>query len=271
MTQAILARAEGNPLFLEELTRAVLEQGEAPAAAAVPETLQGVLLARIDRLPPGARRALQLAAVVGRDCPLPLLEALWEGEPTALAPALVRLVEAELLYPQGVPPEAEYRFKHALIQEAAYQTLLQGPRQQAHQRIAQVLEARIPRDRRETQPELLAHHYTAAGLARPGHAVLAAGRPACPRALGQRGSDQHLTTGPGAARHPAGDPGARPAGAHLQLALGPALMATKGQAAPEVEQTYARARALCAQVGDTPQLSRRCGAYVGSIATGGRY
>ena len=97
--------------------------------------------------------------------------------------ALTQLVAAELLYQRGLPPQARYRFKHALIQEAAYAALLRSTRRQYHQQIAQVLEERFP-ETRETQPELLAHHYTEAGVHRAGHSLLAAGGPAGYRALG---------------------------------------------------------------------------------------
>ena len=144
-------------------------------------------------------------------------------------------------------------FKHALIQDAAYQSLLRSTRQQYHQRIAQVLEAQFP-EIVETQPELLAHHYTEAGLHGAGHCLLAAGGAAGPRALGQSGSDQHLTKGLELLATLPETPERAQQELDLQIALGPALMATKGYAAPEVEQTYARARALCQQVGETPQL-----------------
>jgi DNA-binding NtrC family response regulator len=253
VTQAILARAEGNPLFLEELTRAVLEQGEAPAAAAVPETLQGVLLARIDRLPAGARRALQLAAVVGRDCALALLESLWEGDPTALASALARLVESELLHAQGVPPVTGYRFKHALIQEAAYQTLPQGARQQAHQRVAWVLAAHVP-ESSEGRPERLAYHYTAAGL----HAQAVpywqqAGQRAIERSAHIEAMS-HLTTGLEVLKTLPDTLERTRQELTLQITLGSTLMATKGYAAQEVAHAYGRARELCLLAGETPEI-----------------
>jgi len=253
VTQAILARAEGNPLFLEELTRAVLEEGAAPAARTVPDTLQGVLLARIDRLPVDAKRALQLAAVVDRDCALPLLEALWEGAAAALLPALARLVEAELLYPQGLPSEAGYRFKHALIQEAAYQTLPQGPRQQAHQRIAQVLAEHFP-DTVATRPELLAHHYMEAGLdAQAISYWQQAGQRAIERSANVE-AISHLTKGLELLKILPETPERAQRELTLLLALGSPLLMIKGHAAPEVEHTYSRARELCQQVGESPHL-----------------
>src|SRR5262249_34997269 len=164
-----------------------------------------------------------------------------------------QLVEAEFLYQRGLPPQATYRFKHALIQEEAYQSLLRSIRQQYHQRIAQVLETQFS-DTAETQPALVAHHYTEARLMeqaipywqRAGQQALQ--RSANPEAI------QHLTAGlellatlPETQTHLQQE-------LDLRIALGPALIATKGRAAQEVEQTYARARALCEQVGETPQL-----------------
>jgi predicted ATPase len=158
-----------------------------------------------------------------------------------------------LLYQRGLPPQATYLFKHTLIQDAAYQSLLKSTRQQYHQRVAQVLEAQFP-DIAETQPELLAHHYTEAGLSaqaipywqRAGERSLQ--RSANPEAV------QHLTTGLALLATLPDTPARAQQELDLQIALGPALIATKGMAAPEVEQTYTRARALCAHVGDTPQL-----------------
>jgi predicted ATPase len=162
-------------------------------------------------------------------------------------------VEAEFLYQQGLPPQATYRFKHALIQEAAYQSLLRSTRQRHHQHIAQVLEAQFP-ELCATQPELLAQHYTEAGL-------LAQAIPYWQRA-GQHANERsahveaisHLTQGlallqslPETVEHTQWE-------LALQMALGPALLATKGYGAPEVEATYTRARVLCQKVGETPQL-----------------
>jgi predicted ATPase len=162
---------------------------------------------------------------------------------------LQQLVEAEFLYQQGLPPQATYRFKHALIQDAAYQSLLRSTRQQYHQRIVQVLEARFP-TLCETQPELLAHHATEAGF----HAqALGYWQQAGQRAIVRSANLEavsHLTRGleilatlPETSErlHQERD---------LQLTLGPALMATRGYGAAEVGQTYARAHALCQQSGD---------------------
>ena len=264
VVQQIVANTDGVPLFVEELTKAILESGllreredryellgPLPALA-IPATLHDSLMARLDRLAT-AKEVAQLAATLGRTFPYELLRAVSPLDEATLQQALARLVEAELLYQRGVPPQATYLFKHALIQEAAYQSLLKSTRQQYHQRIAQVLAEHFP-EIAETQPELLAHHYTEAGFReqaivywqRAGQQALQ--RSANPEAV------QHLTTGLALLATLPETPVRAQQELDLRLALGPALSATKGMAAPEVEQTYARARALCTQVGETPQL-----------------
>jgi predicted ATPase len=175
----------------------------------------------------------------------------WDEE--SLQEGLQQLVQAEFLYQQGLPPRATYLFKHALIQEAAYQSLLKSTRQRHHQRLAQVLEARFP-EMCETQPELVAHHYTEAGLS-------AQARPYWQRA-GQRAIQRsahleavaHLTTGLEMLATLPDTPERAQQELVMQTTLGPTLMVTKGYAAPEVLRVYARARELCQQVEETPQL-----------------
>ena len=174
MRTHVVARTDGNPLFVEELLRTILDSdliredeeryvltGVLPATA-IPATLQDALLARLDRLPE-ARDVAQLAATLGRDFTYEVLQAVAALDAPALLQRLAQLVDAEIVYQRGLPPHARYHFKHALIQDAAYQALLKSTRQQYHQRIAQVLEAQFP-DVAATQPELLAQHYTEAGL-----------------------------------------------------------------------------------------------------------
>lgn len=171
---------------------------------------------------------------------------------------LSKLVEAELLYQRGVPPQATYTFKHALIQEAAYQTLLKSTRQQYHHRIAQVLEAHFP-ELVETQPELLAHHYTEAGLGaeaipywqRAGEK--AAGRPAYLEAI------SHLSKALELLDVLPPSPARVQREIALRLVRGASLMAAKGHAAPEVELEYRRARALCQHIEESPLLFRVLG------------
>jgi len=163
------------------------------------------------------------------------------------------MVAAEFLYQQGLPPQATYRFKHALIQDAAYQSLLKSARQQHHQRIAQVLESQFP-EVCETQPELLAHHYTEAGLSTQAIPYWqTAGQRAAQRSAHQEAVG-HLTKGVEVLQTLPDTPERTQQDLRLHVALGVSLMAVKGRAAPEVERVYTRARALCQQVGDTPQL-----------------
>jgi len=170
----IVAKTDGIPLFVEELVKTILESGLVQEEAgryvltgplpplAIPATLQDALMARLDRLAP-VKDVAQLGAVLGREFAYELLRAVAPLDEATLQQALIRLVDAELFYQRGLPPRASYVFKHALIQDAAYQSLLRSRRQQVHRRIAQVLEERFP-ETAETQPELLAHHYTEAGL-----------------------------------------------------------------------------------------------------------
>jgi class 3 adenylate cyclase/tetratricopeptide (TPR) repeat protein len=177
--QHVLDKTDGVPLFVEELTKTVLESGllteraghyvltRPVADLAIPATLQDSLMARLDRLLT-AKGIAQVGAIIGRQFSYELLSAIAHLDDATVQRALRSLVEAELLYQRGVPPQATYLFKHVLVQEAAYQSLLRSTRQHYHQRIAQALEARFP-ETVETQPELLAHHYTEASL--PAQAV----------------------------------------------------------------------------------------------------
>jgi TOMM system kinase/cyclase fusion protein len=264
VVEQVVAKTDGVPLFVEELTKMVLESGllqeyeeryelRSPLPPlAIPATLHDSLMARLDRLAT-VKALAQLGGTLGREFSYELLQAVSPWDEGTLQRGLHQLVEAELLYQQGLPPQATYLFKHALIQDAAYQSLLRSTRQQYHQRIAQVLEAQFS-ETVTTQPELLAHHYTEAGLTE--QAI-----PYWQRA-GQRASERsayleaiaHLTKGlevltilpdtPERAQHEL----------DFQLTLGPALMVTKGTTDPEVERVYTRARALCQQVEETLQL-----------------
>jgi predicted ATPase len=209
-------------------------------------------MARLDRLAT-VKDVAQLGATIGRTFAYELFRAVSPLDDATLQQGLRQLMEAELIYQQGVPPQATYTFKHALIQDTAYQSLLRSTRQQYHQRIARVLEAQFA-ETVETQPELLAHHYTEAGLSAPAVAYW--------QRAGQRASQRsanleaigHLTKGLEVLRTLPDTPDRAQQELLVQTTLGPALIATQGYAAPDVEQTYARARALCEQIGETPQL-----------------
>jgi predicted ATPase/DNA-binding winged helix-turn-helix (wHTH) protein len=260
----IVTKTDGVPLFVEELTRVVLESeilqedsaadvlGSRLPPVAIPATLQDSLMVRLDRLT--ATRALALlGATLGREFSYDLLQAVTPLSPEALQHGLRQLVEAEILYQRGVPPQTTYVFKHALIQDAAYQSLLKSTRQQYHQRIANTLEERFPKTG-ETQPELLAHHYTEAG-----HAVQAipywqrAGQQALQRSANLEATS-HLTKGLDLLKALPETVERRQQELALQVALSVALILTRGYTAPEVETTCARARALCQESGDTPHL-----------------
>ena len=199
------------------------------------------------------REVAQIAAALGRQFSHELISAVSRMPPQELDDALARLVRAELIFRRGTPPDAEYTFKHALVQDAAYSTLLRGRRQQLHASIVRVLEEQFP-GTGETQPELLAHHCTRAGLIEKGVAYrYRAGRQAMARsamieAVAQLAQGLELL-----ADLPAGDERD-----HLELdvqvALGAAIAATKGFAALEVGRAYERARELCRQRADHPEL-----------------
>jgi predicted ATPase len=262
--QQIITKTDGVPLFVEELTKAILESGQLKvvdghyeltgsfATFTIPATLQDSLMARLDQLVT-AKAVAQYAAVIGRQFSYELLQMVSQVDETILQHELGRLVEAEIVYQRGVPPQAMYIFKHALIQDTAYESLLKSTRQQYHQRIAQVLEARFP-ESCETQPELLAHHYTEAGLAEQAIGYW--------QRAGQLASDRsahleavsHCTTGIELLETLPETPERIQYALTLHITLGAALQMGKGVGAPEAEHAYSRARELCQQVGETPQL-----------------
>jgi class 3 adenylate cyclase/tetratricopeptide (TPR) repeat protein len=255
LVQTIEAKGEGNPFFLEELAQAVVEQGDAHPTLVLPETVQAVLATRLDRLPPEAKTLLQVAAVVGREVSVPLLQAVTALAEAPLHQCLTRLQEAEFFYEARPVPELVYAFKHALTQEVAYQSLFRSTRQQYHRQIAELLVRQFP-DMVETQPEVLAHHYTKAGLNEQAVPYWQrAGERAAARSA-HREAVTHCTRGlevlkllPDTSVHAGYELG-------LHLALGASLLSLRGPSAPEMEPVWTRARELCEQVGDTAQLSK---------------
>jgi len=243
------------PLFVEELTKMIMESVGATGTSllqTIPATLQDSLMARLDRLG-AAKEVAQLGATLGREFSQELLREISPLDEEALQRGLSQLVDAELIYQRGVPPNRQYIFKHALIQDAAYQSLLKSRRQQLHQQIAEVLEERFT-ETRETQPELLAHHYTEAGCIEQ---AITYWQQAGQRALERSAHTEvigHLTTGLVLLNTLPSTPERDQHELTLQLALGTALQATKGMAAPETGATYARARELCQQISETPRL-----------------
>jgi class 3 adenylate cyclase/tetratricopeptide (TPR) repeat protein len=261
--QQVLAKTDGIPLFVEELVKMVLESGllreeaehhvlTAPLPPlAIPATLQDSLMARLDRLGM-AREVAQVGATLGREFSYELIQAVAPLEEQILQQGLAQLVDAELIYQSGVPPQSHYLFKHALIQEAAYQLLLRSRRRHLHQRVAEVLTSRFP-ETVVTQPELLAHHYTEADL----HVQAIpywqqAGQRAIERSANQE-AISHLTKGLEVLATLPSTPQRVQQELALQLVLGSALYMTRGHTVAEVERAYKRAYALCRQGGDTAQ------------------
>src|SRR5262249_55765482 len=264
VVQHIVAKTDGVPLYVEELTKMLLaspllrEEADRYVltgplhTVAIPDTLQDALMARLDQLN-RAKEVAQLGAVLGREFAYELLQAIAPQDEATLQEGLAQLVEAELLYQRGRPPRARYLFKHALIQDAAYASLLKSTRQHVHQRIAQILETRFP-TLVETQPELVAQHYTAAGCTE--QAVVywqRAGQQAGDRSANLE-AVSHFTTGIELLKSLPETPEQTQQSLTLHIALGAALQITKGFAAPEVEHAYTQAHELCQQVGEKIQL-----------------
>jgi TOMM system kinase/cyclase fusion protein len=262
--QQVITKTDGVPLFVEEITKAILESGQLQAVNGhyeltgsfstftIPATLQDSLMARLDRLVT-AKAVAQYAAVIGRQFSYALLQAVSQLDEVMLQHELRRLVEAELVYQRGVPPQSTYVFKHALIQDAAYESLLKSTRQQYHHRIAQVLETQFP-ETAETQPELLAHHYTEAGLTEQ---AVPYWHQASQNAI-QRSAHveaiSHLRTGLALLQTLPETPEHTRREVDMLIVLGASLIATQGYAAPEVGETYTYARHLCEHLEDASQL-----------------
>ena len=265
ITNEITERTDGVPLFIEEMTKAVLESGVPDASAnrsvatgpqkpvAVPTSLQASLLARLDRLGP-AREVAQIASAVGRRFSYELISAVAGVSPQELDRALAQLERAELVFRHGMPPDAEYTFKHALVQDAAYGTLLRQRRQQLHARIAAILEEKLPHIV-AAQPALLARHCAEGGLAekavlywlKAGQQALA--RSAMTEAVAQLRKGLDVLTGL------RDSPWRRQQELQLQIALRPALAATKGYSSRDVGEAIDRARTLAEETNQPEHLA----------------
>ncbi|HYI84154.1 MAG TPA: adenylate/guanylate cyclase domain-containing protein, partial [Acetobacteraceae bacterium] len=266
LVEEIVERTDGVPLFVEELTKALLEAGAgdreahertlsgiSSAATDVPAPLHASLMARLDRLGPAAKETAQIGAAIGREFSYELLGAVAQRSEAELRGSLDQLVRAGLIFQRGTPPQSSYAFKHALVQDAAYGTLLRGRRRQLHAHVAAALEKHFP-GAISLQPHLAAHHCAEAGL--PEKAIRyhhEAGRQAVARSAMQEAIGQlkkalalleKLAHGPGRDRLELG----------LQITLGTALAAAKGYAAREAGGALIRARELAVALDDTAQL-----------------
>ena len=263
--QDIIERTDGIPLFVEEMTRAVLEAKDEEAAErtvaavpspsiAVPPSLHASLMARLDRLG-AAKEVAQIGAAIGREFTHALLAAVVRKPEQELGPALDRIVRAGLLFRQGVPPHASYLFKHALIQDAAYGTLLREPRRALHARIAETLESDFA-DIAENQPEILARHCTEAGLIEKAAGLWGkAGQRSLERSALVEAAAQFTRALDQIATLPA-TPALRREQIKLQVALITPLIHIKGYAAPETKAAVERARLLIEQaeaLGEPPE------------------
>jgi predicted ATPase len=260
----IVSKTDGVPLYIEELTKSMLESGLVAgadasasvnvASAAIPATLQDALMARLDRLAP-VREIAQIGAALGRDFSHEMLDAVARIPADELEAGLDKLVEAELLIRYGHAPDAHYRFKHALIRDAAYATLLRSQRHHLHAQIAAAIQERAPAVVTST-PEILAHHYTEASLV---HEALPywvqAGQRANSRSAHME-AIAHCRRGLEVLKSLPETPQRAEQELGLCLALGSALVATRGYAATEVKPIFSRARELCGRVGDTTQRFR---------------
>jgi class 3 adenylate cyclase/tetratricopeptide (TPR) repeat protein len=250
----ILVRTDGVPLFIEELTKAVLESGllrkrehdyvlDGPLQPlAIPTTLHDSLMARLDRLA-SVRQVAQVGAALGRQFSYELVHATAGLPERQLSDALEQLIRAELLYRRGAPPNAQYTFKHALVQDVAYASLLRASRQQLHARIARAYESRFPEVVR-AQPELVAHHFTEAGLS---DAAIEYWQQAGDLAMARSGHTEavhHFSVALDLLSKLGEKPDSAAKELELCVKLGPALMMVKGTGSPEVGAIYRRAVAL---------------------------
>ena len=261
-------RPGGVPLFVEEVTRLLLERGAQGGVQAIPPTLQQSLAARLDRLGE-AREVAQIGAVLGRDFSYLLARCRWGRNDPALHSALDRLADADLLIVEGAPPRATYRFKHALIQDAAYDSLLKSRRQALHRRAAEIL--RDDPERAAAEPELVAHHFTEAGLddlaiewwGKAGDQALR--RSAFQEAIAHLGKAIAMADKAAGSASERGAKDALASGQRLKLHTdyGQAVMWSKGFAAEETKAAFARAAELAGNAGDS---SERLAAYYGQCS-----
>src|ERR1700727_2400630 len=270
LIEGVNERTGGVPLFVEEVTRLLVERGAQGGVQAIPPTLQQSLAARLDRLGP-AREVAQVGAVLGCDFVYALLRDVAEIDEPALQASLDRLADADLLCVEGAPPQASYRFKHALIQDAAYESLLKSRRQALHRRAAEALREA------NAEPEAIAHHFTEAGLddlaiewwGKAGDQALR--RSAFQDAIVHLGKAIAMAD---KADAPAGETigGSTPPNqrlSQLHIAYGNALIAARGYAAPETTEAFARARESASGDKDaTEQLAGAYGLWVGGYVRG---
>ena len=269
----VAARTGGVPLFVEEVTRLLLERGEQGPVQAIPPTLQQSLMARLDRLGP-AREVAHIGSVIGRGFSYGLLRAVAGIEDVTLQAALAKLADAGIVLAQGLPPDSDYRFKHALIQDVAYENLLKSRRQVLHRRVAETLCDQFA-ETAEAEPEVLAHHFTQSGLidaaiewwGKAGEQALA--RSAFQEAIAHLGKAIEMAdnAAPGAAAATGISFASRRL--KLQTSYGQALLWSKGYADKEANAAFTRAEELAGRTEDTAErLKIYYGQCLGNLLRG---
>ncbi|MGH8634523.1 MAG: hypothetical protein ACRET7_10375, partial [Burkholderiales bacterium] len=264
LAEQILVKTDGVPLFVEELTKSILESGDLKAAGdryeysgashtvTIPATLRDSLMARLDRYMP-VKEIAQIGAAIGREFSFELISAVAPLSPTQLDTSLAQLTDSGLAFRRGTPPESTYTFKHALIQDAAYDSLLKSRRQELHAKIARVIEERFP-NIMNTEPEVLAQHLTAAGLAESAVPLWCKAGELALKRMALTDSISHLTKGleqvvalPASVKRDSSE-------LALRIPLGTAWMALKGWAAPEVWTSFHPALPLAKSLGRSDAL-----------------
>ena len=274
VVDSVTERTGGVPLFIEEVTRLLLERGEQGGIQEIPPTLQQSLTARLDRLGT-AREVAQIGAVIGRGFSYALIRLVAGMEDMALQAALDRLAEADILLVQGLPPDSEYRFKHALIQDAAYENLLKSRRQVLHRRVAEILRDRFGAIA-AAEPEVLAHHFTQAGMTdaaiewwgKAGDQALR--RSAFQEAISHLGKAIEMADKAGEGAPRAASASAAGQRLKIQTNYGQALLWSKGFAAEETRAAFTRAQELGASVGNAAErFATYYGVWIGSAVNAG--
>jgi predicted ATPase/class 3 adenylate cyclase len=264
LKRPIAERTGGNPFFIEEMVQALFEQGILARNGAVkllrpfsqarlPVTVQGLLASRIDRLPVEQKELLQTLAVIGRESPLGLIKKVADKADTQLERMLAELRAAEFIYEQPALTGAEYIFKHALTQEVAYNSLLMERRKLLHERAGQALESMFAEQLDDHLGDLARHYSRSDNVIKAVEYLGRAGQQALQRSA-HADAISSLTAATNLLQRIPDSPERVQRELHLQLALGPALIAVKGWAAPEVERVFTHARELCERLGDPPEL-----------------
>lgn len=265
LKRLILDKTEGNPFFMEEVVQTLSEEkallGEpghyrieqTPIALHIPTTVQGVLAARIDRLPRPEKDLLQSLAVIGKEFSLSLIQRVVSQPEEQLQPLLARLEAGEFIYERPAFPDTEYMFKHALTQEVAGSSLLTEERTALHQRTAQAIEALFQHQLKDHYSELARHYSLSGNEPKAVEYLQCTGQQAVQRSAYHE-AIRHLNAALELLQRQPDSPERARQELTLRLAIGPALIAARGFASSEVETTYSRALALCGEVGETPQL-----------------